>query len=407
LQPGGLRGRTPRMDLSQYEMAFKVLASPHAAGKIIGRGGCEIAQLRNQLGVGCHIHGPESLFPGTGCQVAVLFGSRATIDQAFPFLVSKLVEADVEPGQLETMAVAAFTVVVVLTTNTVSAIIGTKGATIASLRHQAGCEFSADRDVFAGEQLVRVSGPLDRLPDALRLVTPFAERSGDSLTYAMQSYTAATLGPTAPPLWPAGDGGRRPLRPMLPAHASRWPAGASGDSSRWQMGLSSGATAMPKTAAFGPIRPARRPRAWGPWPQPPAKVIPGYAMRGHSDEVTPGSEAALDTGMTTGMTGELDNSTVKEEPHISAPELGVPVSVPPEDERVLEYPMTMAFPIPKDSIGRVLGRGGQCSEDIRKATGVSLQIDCGEAEGTVMLTGTLTAVHMASKLVVGRVLAEH
>lgn len=383
------------MDLSQYEMAFKVLASPHAAGKIIGRGGCEIAQLRNQLGVGCHIHGQESLFPGTGCQVAVLFGSRATIDQAFPFLISKLVEADVEPAQLDTMAVAAFTVVVVLTTNTVSAIIGSKGATIASLRHQAGCEFSADKDVFAGEQLVRVSGPLDRLPDALRLVTPFAERSGDSLTYAMQAYPAATLGPTAPPLWPGGDGGRK-LRPILPAHAARWPAGTSGDSSRWQVGLSGGTNAMPQPAVFGPIRPARRPRAWGPWPQPPAKVIPG-------------SEAALGTGIIpgSGMTGELDSSTVKEEPHISAPELGVPVSVPPEDPRVLEYPMTLAFPIPKDSIGRVLGRGGSCSEDIRKATGVSLQIDCGEAEGTVMLTGTLTAVHMASKLVVGRVLAEH
>jgi len=380
------------MDLSQYEMAFKVLASPHAAGKIIGRGGCEIAELRKQLGVGCHIHGPESLFPGTGCQVAVLFGSRATIDQAIPFLVSKIVEADVEPAQT---AVAAFTVVVVLTSNTVSAIIGTKGATIANLRQQAGCEFSADKDVFAGEQLVRVSGPLDHLPDALRLVTPFVERSGDSLTYAMQHYPASTLGPTAPPLWLGGNGGR-PLRPILPAHAARWPAAPNGGG--WPAAPSGGGIgALPGPGIFGPVRPARRPRAWGPWPQPPVKAFAG-------------SEGSFDSGIIPGAWGtteELDAPAMKEEPQVSATELGVPVSVPTDDPRVLEYPMSLAFPIPKESIGRVLGRGGSCSEDIRKATGVSLQIDCGEAEGTVMLTGTLTAVHMASKLVVGRVLAEH
>jgi len=371
------------MDLSQYEMAFKVLASPHAAGKIIGRGGCEIAELRKQLGVGCHIHGPESLFPGTGCQVAVLFGSRATIDQALPFLVSKLVEADVDPAQLASMAVAAFTVVVVLTSNTVSAIIGTKGATIASLRQQAGCEFSADKDVVGGEQLVRVSGPLDRLPDALKLVTPFVERSGDSLTYAMQHYPASAPGPAATPLW--GGNGGRPPRPILPAHHARWPAANGGATA-----------ALQGPGCFGPVRPARRPRAWGPWAHPPMKVIPGVEAR----------EVAAHAGVAPGSMGELDMVPFDQEEAVPAHD-GVPVSVSPDDPRVLEYPMSLAFPIPKDSIGRVLGRGGQCSEEIRQATGVSLQIDCGEAEGTVMLTGTLTAVQMASKLVVGRVLAEH
>merc|ERR1711957_38378 len=53
-------------------------------------------------------------------------------------------------------------------------------------------------DTVAGEQLVVISGPMEYLPGALALLTPFIEKSGDSVAFAKQDYSAFGGG---------GDGG--------------------------------------------------------------------------------------------------------------------------------------------------------------------------------------------------------
>mmetsp|Transcript_135671 Transcript_135671/g.377893 ORF Transcript_135671/g.377893 Transcript_135671/m.377893 type:complete len:379 (+) Transcript_135671:66-1202(+) len=372
------RMKMPRLDTGQYEMAFKVLVSPHAAGKIIGRGGSEITELRKQLNVGCHIHGPENPFPNTGCQIAVLFGSRANIDLAFEMVIGKIAEADAEMLQQGMQ----LTVVVVMTTNAVSAVIGTKGATIASLRQGAGCGFSADKELYQGEQLVRVTGPVERLPGALALLTPFVERSGDSLQYAMQEYSFAGAG------WDGGWAlGKAPLQ-AKGAGKRMSPPGP------WQMpgmqAIAPGPLGRRRPASPVAWQPPKQARFVGPKGPAIGSIPPGELDWPELRETPVEEETALAL-----TPGEVLGGIAAEE--------GTPSE---DDPRVLGSPMAMAFPIPKDSIGRVLGRGGASSEEIRRATGVSLQIDPGETEGTVSLSGTLQAVQLAQRLVVARVLAK-
>lgn len=82
------------------------------------------------------------------------------------------------------------------------------------------------------------------------------------------------------------------------------------------------------------------------------------------------------------------------------------VELPDEtDELVSESRSTIAFTIPKDAIGRVLGKGGSSASAIRAATGATLSIEPNEVEGVVTVKGALEAVHRAHRLIIGRVLA--
>merc|ERR1711862_688655 len=105
---------------------------------------------------------------------------------------------------------------------------------------------------------------------------------------------------------------------------------------------------------------------------------------------TPGElEAPLDDGTT---------------PQVLIPDQ---VELPDEmDPLVMESRSTIAFTIPRDTIGRVLGMGGKSASAIREATGATLSIEPNEVEGVVTLSGSLEAVHRAHRLVIGRVLAE-
>lgn len=360
-------------------MAFKVLVSPHAAGKIIGRGGSEITALRQQLNVGCHIHGPDTPFPGTGLQVAVLFGAHENIDTSFYGLVAKIAEAEAEHMQQG----AQLKVSVVMGSNAVSAVIGTKGATIASLRHQAGCGFSADKDKHHGEQLVRVTGPAELLPAALALLTPFVKHSGDSLQLGMQDYSMMGLSAG----WDTG-GWRAPAAPV--------PMKGMGKTRT----VSSTPWGAPAMQAIGPGPPTARRRieSHAPvgWRFSQGKGMPaGASGPAAALAAAAAAEREAPEEEEVGFEADLEEGAALEDP--------MPAN---EDQRVLDSPSTIAFPIPRESIGRVLGRGGESSERIRSTTGVTLNIEPAGNEGTVVLSGTLAAVQAAHCMVVARVMAK-
>jgi len=399
--------RIPRLDAGQYEMAFKVLVSPHAAGKIIGRGGSEIAALRQQLNVGCHIHGPETPFPGTNLQVAVYFGSHEGIDFALEGLVGKIAEAEDYMHQS-----AQLSVHVVMSSNAVSAVIGTKGATIARLRQQVGCGFSADKDKVHGEQVVRVTGPPERLPGALALLTPIIKQSGDSLQYAQQDYS----GSTGSGGWDAGGGWRsappphdRAPRPVMPAKGM--PAKGMGKRTAapppWggPAMQAIGGPAPPWHSSSAPPSAKRRIDSKGTWQfAKQGKGTAENAAAALAAAAAAAQEAEAEAEALEALEAEVEVEVEGEEG--AAPEESIPQTDQTDDERVMSSPSTIAFPIPKDSIGRVLGRGGESSERIRKATGVSLNIEPSEGEGTVVLSGTLAGVQQAHCMVVARVMSK-
>merc|ERR1719343_1580181 len=87
----------PRLDhLDPNAIAFKLLVTPRAASAMIGKGGQEIAKLKKEYSVACHIHGVDNLYPNTSCQVAVMFGGLDNLAAAFEVVVAQLFQADEE-----------------------------------------------------------------------------------------------------------------------------------------------------------------------------------------------------------------------------------------------------------------------------------------------------------------------
>lgn len=355
------RAKIPRLDLSQYEMAFKVLVTPNAGGKIIGRGGENVAMMKKEFGVACHVLGTDNCFPNTTLQVAVFLGSRASIEQCFEILVGKIVESEesevgLQPGQPVTIAV-------IMSSNATSAMIGTKGATIMSFKEQSGCNISAEKGGIAGEQVVRVSGLKEQVPHALTLLGGVIEQSQDSLNYALQDYSSIGDSSWGAPPAQSWGGKKGPATPYG-GKGAKGPAAPYG-----------GKGVAPPKGGKGP--------SWRPAVGAPA------LKRSWPDAF--GSPGDL------GGAGAVDFA--------AADGLGSGVAAE-EDPAILASSATILFSIPKETIGRVLGKGGTIAAEIRGATGVALRIDPTDAEGVVNLTGTVSAVHRAHCMVLRRVMSE-
>lgn len=389
------------------EMAFKVLASPHACGKIIGRGGTEIANLRQQCGINCRI--TKSCYPNTGCQVVILTGTREGIEMSFGYILQKLLEADSDgSGQ----GMMSMTVMSVLTSNAVSAVIGNKGSTIAQLRMNSGCNISADKENINGEQVLRITGAMENLPYALAMVTPLVERSGDSMQYMKTEYDGggkggpgdmSVLGFQPPKGGGKAKGCKGPAWPAVIGKASYGSAKGYDSFGMWQKGG--------QVVGAGPASGANG--------HAPIGVATGLEETGAADvaaveqqfdaaavEAANPWDFAATVGFGDGF-GETPEEAAADATGPKRGEQGFQSSVmAPEDPAVVGSMTTINFSIPKESIGRVLGKGGEASAEIRRETGVSLKITPTEMEGVVSLSGTLQSVHRAHCMVVARVLAE-
>lgn len=394
-QKGAAAGGCGGGCVGDTEMAFKLLASPHAAGKIIGRGGTGVASLRQQCGVNVRI--TQSCFPNTGSQVVVLTGPRAGIDMALGLLVQQLALADAESGQVAQQ----MTCMAVLTSNAVSAVIGNKGSTIAQLRRDSGCNISADKDNISGEQVLRVTGAAEQMPYALAMVTPLVERSGDSMQLAKLEYGGGKGGPAEAVAWgyqpPKGAGKRKafeaPAWPAIPNVIGKGYGGRKGYHAE---------PAMQKGGPVGLAFPANG-------HAPIGAAAAAFAAEPEEEIAAEEAEVAAEAGdpnlWDLAAAASAPFAEVRDAPKRG--DLGFQSSVEAaEDPAVTESMTTINFSIPKESIGRVLGKGGEASAEIRRETGVSLKITPTEAEGIVALSGALQAVHRAHCMVVARVLAE-
>jgi len=304
--------------------------------------------------VGCHIHGPQNCFPNTDLQVVVLFGAKASIEYSLSGMVSKIAEAAQE-FQAPEQELAAF---VIMSANAVSALIGTRGATIAGVRQASGCKVSADVEKFNGEQIVRVTGHVESLPVALTMLTEFVMRSGDSLDLALIEYppTGQAVMAQSPAPGPKGSGKKGGLKSF---------------------------------GAVGARRPAPAALPWSP-------LVPRGLKRTHEELMQ--EQLSMEPGEMDVAVADLGKP-----PREDIPDL---VELPDEtDEQVSQSRSTIAFTIPKDAIGRVLGKGGSSASAIRVATGATLSIEPNEVEGVVTVKGSLDAVHRAHRLIIGRVLA--
>ncbi|CAE7818247.1 Tgs1 [Symbiodinium sp. CCMP2456] len=339
----GPRPKRRRFEFQPGDVVVKILVSPATASKIIGTGGAEVKALRAQSGVTLHIW--ENKFAGTGLQVVVLGGPRPSVDQGLAFVMEKLAEEALS-GSGEVVAQ------LLLTRNTVSKIIGAKGANIQQLRQEFGCHIEADKLTHNGEQVLKVNGPNEMLQQLLFRLTELVEGSGDSQQVANNEYgtdagfAGTWKGKGSGPKGVFGDfGGGGKGGEYGGGKGGDWGSGKGGDWHGKGMG------------------------ALGPAPMAGGKGQKGFDGYGQGQY---GQYGAQDTPM----------EFLQAE----------------QDPAVLASVSTIQFAIPVESVSRVLGKGGIYSKEISRHTGAKLVIDPA-VPGAETCVVTLTGQDLGEMLV--------
>lgn len=354
----GPRPKRRRFEFQPGDVVVKILVSPATASKIIGTGGAEVKALRAQSGVTLHIW--ENKFMGTGLQVVVLGGPRPSVDQGLAFVMEKLAEEALS-SSVEVVAQ------LLLTRNTVSKIIGAKGANIQQLRQEFGCHIEAEKLTHNGEQVLKVNGPNEMLQGLLLRLTELVEGSGDSQQVANNEYgtdagfAGTWKGKGSGPKGVFGDfGGGKGGEFGGGGKGGDWGGGGKGGDWGHGKGMGALAPAVPMAGSKG------------------NKGFDGYGQ-GHF-----GQYGAQDTQM----------EFLQAE----------------QDPAVLASVSTIQFAIPVESVSRVLGKGGIYSKEISRQTGAKLVIDPavpGAETCVVTLTGQVGGVNRAHCMVVSRLLAQY
>ncbi|OLP97503.1 hypothetical protein AK812_SmicGene20172 [Symbiodinium microadriaticum] len=320
----GPRPKRRRFEFQPGDVVVKILVTPATASKIIGTGGAEVKALRAQSGVTLHIW--ENKFMGTGLQVVVLGGPRPSVDQGLAFVMEKLAEEALS-GSGEIVAQ------LLLTRNTVSKIIGAKGANIQQLRQEFGCHIEADKLTHNGEQVLKVNGPNEMLQQLLLRLTELVEGSGDSTQVANNEYgtdagyAGTWKGKGSGPKGVFGDfGGGGKGGEFSGGKGAEW--GGGGKGADWH------------GKGMGALGPA-----------PMAGGAGGKGQKGFD-------------GYGQGQYGQY-----------GAQETPMEFLQAEQDPAVLASVSTIQFAIPVESVSRVLGKGGIYSKEISRQTGAKLVID--------------------------------
>eukprot|EP00405_Crypthecodinium_cohnii_P015365 CAMPEP_0206458682 /NCGR_PEP_ID=MMETSP0324_2-20121206/23715_1 /ASSEMBLY_ACC=CAM_ASM_000836 /TAXON_ID=2866 /ORGANISM="Crypthecodinium cohnii, Strain Seligo" /LENGTH=468 /DNA_ID=CAMNT_0053930067 /DNA_START=70 /DNA_END=1476 /DNA_ORIENTATION=+ len=463
--------RSKPPELSKHEMAFKLVVSSNAAGRIIGKGGSEISRIKQECGVDCHIWGPENVFPGTEGQVAVICGSRDGIEASLQAIFAKVADGGEFQG-------GDCTIAVIVSSNAVSGIIGSKGATISQLKQDTGCKIAADKEKHMGEQAVRVTGEMTAVVTALAALLPFVERSGDSMTFAKQEYHGAGKGDWASWGPSPGKGGGKWGVPALGgwgANADPWGSGSWAGDPSWggkgkmsMYGAAGGCSSSSMSSWKGSPGKGKNyegygwgPEGWGAsskgkhekgtkgsgyddgtWgshhhqqkgsgkgkgkmskgSHPPAQGT----KRTHAEMEADTTQADPDMTVLTAADRELmrqlsqpagEEATNGEEavngkaaphPEVSLEEVLASLETSESLPEVLEAESRIVFMVPSNRVGRILGKGGAVIKEIQKLTGTKMSIETGHnQESAVTTTGKLGDVHRAHRMAVARILAEY
>merc|ERR1712118_592797 len=107
---------------------------------------------------------------------------------------------------------------------------------------------------------------------------------------------------------------------------------------------------------------------------------------GKGKDMSYGKGKDMGYGKDTGFSVGMSKGKGKAQPAAHA------FSAAEEERMVMESDACIQFSIPKDSIGRVLGKAGASSKEISALTGAQLKIEPREEDGLVILSGQLHSV---------------
>ncbi|KAE8229175.1 hypothetical protein CF326_g5860 [Tilletia indica] len=361
------------------QLTVRALVSTKEAGVIIGKGGANVAELREKTGVKA---GVSKVVPGVHDRVLSVSGTMDGIAQAYSLIAQTILDNPITAtsavSPLQPTSGQSTSVRLLISHNLMGTVIGRQGLKIKHIQDVSGARMVASKEMLpqSTERIVEVQGTTDAIRVAIKeishcLLEDWDRGQGTVLYHPNQTDGAGVLAG-------AGAGG-------LQLQGNRRTSGNAGGFLAGQMGsLSLGAGPLAGGAGSGARRASQG-----------ASALNGgasdFTMAPLASAFVPGALRSGGRGGAVG--GALDGAVVTPGGGLAAP--GAPAGgaggagATAVDTANLR---TQNISIPSDMVGCIIGKGGSKITEIRRVSGSRISIakvphdDSGERMFTIQGT---------------------
>ncbi|KAL0951073.1 hypothetical protein HGRIS_007811 [Hohenbuehelia grisea] len=147
-------------------LTLRALVSTKDAGVIIGKGGKNVAELRDQTGVKA---GVSKVIPGVHERVLTVAGAVEAVAKAYTLIISQIVEANPPPVPSPSSSSAHTSIRLLISHNLMGTIIGRSGLKIKAIQDGSGARMVAAKEMLpqSTERIVEVQGAPDAIGRAI------------------------------------------------------------------------------------------------------------------------------------------------------------------------------------------------------------------------------------------------
>ncbi|CAO1623928.1 unnamed protein product [Parajaminaea phylloscopi] len=336
------------------QLTVRALVSTKEAGVIIGKGGANVADLRDKTGVKA---GVSKVVQGVHDRVLSVSGTLDGVAQAYAHIAQTILENPVAASEPQSPSISApantsTAIRLLISHNLMGTVIGRQGLKIKHIQDVSGARMVASKDMLpqSTERVVEVQGSTDAIRVAIYeiskcLLEDWERGQGTILYHPGQTDGAGVLAA-------GGAGGLHP-------QGSRRTSGGAGYLNSAMGGLSMSSNRRPSAGASNGHAAAGAPRKFS--PMQASDAASGAA-------VTPGGGLHAGAGAVPGTQGGV--VTVAESGNVR----------------------TQNISIPADMVGCIIGKGGSKITEIRRLSGSRISIakvahdDSGERMFTIQGT---------------------
>jgi len=147
-------------------LTLRALVSTKDAGVIIGKGGKNVAELRDQTGVKA---GVSKVIPGVHERVLTVSGSVEGVAKAYALIVTQLVSASASSPVQSSHSVPPTAIRLLISHNLMGSVIGRNGLKIKAIQDSSGARMTAAKDMLpqSTERIVEVQGTSESIGRAV------------------------------------------------------------------------------------------------------------------------------------------------------------------------------------------------------------------------------------------------
>ncbi|KAL5534227.1 hypothetical protein ACEPAG_689 [Sanghuangporus baumii] len=193
---------------AQETLTLRALVSTKDAGVIIGKGGKNVADLREETGVKA---GVSKVVPGVHERVLTVSGDVESVAKAYRLIISQLIEAN-PPSPTGPSPSSNTSIRLLISHNLMGTIIGRGGLKIKAIQDASGARMVASKDMLpqSTERIVEVQGSADSIGSAIEqigksLLEDWERGQGTVLYHPGPSVDGASAGRRSSNGFPSGS----------------------------------------------------------------------------------------------------------------------------------------------------------------------------------------------------------